>query len=304
MFDCNRHKLARNHILMADKESRQQRRYEVALVDLEKEKSAWITMENVDKMITNELFETQSTTGLTTKHSNHWRYQAFSVDLKRMEHESQEAREDPVGMRKKLMAEKDLIRRFDTESYLNTVIGSGEEREKFPQLVKEYMDSVFTEENFDDTDEDDDDEDEDGDFEDDEGMFGDLDHDTSLYYEKVSVWVDFGAFFVLALYLCLILSTSSSLQLMDDLEVGRATGGRMRGVDYDGEGNGEHEGEEFDPTFNPYADSLDEADREQEKARSAAKAMEGRKKKGGAVKAKGKPVKKGKSAPTRKVGRK
>jgi hypothetical protein len=42
------------------------------------EKDAWITPKNMDRKITPDLFDVESTTGLSTRYSAHWRFQALS----------------------------------------------------------------------------------------------------------------------------------------------------------------------------------------------------------------------------------
>jgi len=53
-------------------------------MDLEREKAVWITSNNVDAKITADLFTEPKTTGLVTRYSEYWKYQLFTLDVKRL----------------------------------------------------------------------------------------------------------------------------------------------------------------------------------------------------------------------------
>lgn len=108
----------------------------MAVADLEAEKSAWITLDNMDEKITSDLFDTHATTGLTTKYSNLWRYQAFSADFERTQREEYESPEEYAD---KILNEGDMAKRLEVETYLNALIGTGEERANYKKLLQEFL---------------------------------------------------------------------------------------------------------------------------------------------------------------------
>ncbi|KAJ1417693.1 hypothetical protein B484DRAFT_453887 [Ochromonadaceae sp. CCMP2298] len=142
-----RAKLVANHLIWDEKQDRQQKRYERVVTALHREKSAWITATNVDNKITPDLFETEATTGLSTRYSGHWRFQALSHEyqLERVFHPERYARTDVSALERRLRTKQEvgLTRRLWVEDFLDPMIGSGEERAKYKELVDGYL-SAFS----------------------------------------------------------------------------------------------------------------------------------------------------------------
>lgn len=91
----------------------------------------------MDTKITEALFTNPATTGLTSKYSDLWRYHCFAVDLDRlmaMEKNPKSARE----WRKQMRADHAMDKRLQVAEYLNTIVGTGADREKFKEFVEEY----------------------------------------------------------------------------------------------------------------------------------------------------------------------
>lgn len=135
-----REKLARNQIIRGRQQEAEQTRYSHLVADLLAEKDSWITKENIDAKITDSLFEKQTTTGIVTKTSDLWRLQVISVDLDRVmspelanEYTGQTL-SDRLSRRGQFREAKKLY----VQDILNPMIGSGEERANFKQLVEEF----------------------------------------------------------------------------------------------------------------------------------------------------------------------
>jgi len=134
-------KLAASQIVEADKLEAQRKRYHMAVADLEDEKKHWITKDNMETKITEDLFATPATTGLTNKYSDLWRYHCFAIDLDRlmaMEKNPKSAME----WRKQMRADHNLDKKLQVAEYLNTIVGTGADREKFKEFVDEYTDAI------------------------------------------------------------------------------------------------------------------------------------------------------------------
>lgn len=75
--------------------------------------------------------------------SSHWRYQAFTNNFDRLM--SSETPEQSTGSfiqdRLNKLAEANFAKRMMVEDFLSQLIGSGEEREKYQELVKKFSDA-------------------------------------------------------------------------------------------------------------------------------------------------------------------
>ena len=118
----------------------QQSRYARLVADLEHEKPVWITKDNIDEKITAELFDKQATTGLVTKKSENWRWQILPMNLKRMmspEYMAQSNRsdlEERLALRGQIKSAKKLM----VQDFLDPMIGSGEDRARYKEIVDKF----------------------------------------------------------------------------------------------------------------------------------------------------------------------
>lgn len=128
----------------------------------EAESKYWITLDNIDKKITHELFETPATTGVTTEISEYWRYCCPSMQPNRTLARLLEADDGDDGedsddeiTRKYDESEKDVFmspidyylhneeqittQKESIRGMLNAMIGEGSDRAKYDTLVSEFV---------------------------------------------------------------------------------------------------------------------------------------------------------------------
>lgn len=156
--DLYRENLARKHLQWDKKAEKQQGRYKQLAADLTRESATWITKENMDSRITADLFAQEAaTTGLVTRYSKHWRYNAVSVDYEiaqLMNPASFVQQENTLLSRfQQAKAEGNFHRRQDIEAFLEPMVSTGAERAQLADLVKEYsaaMDILEQPDHFDD----------------------------------------------------------------------------------------------------------------------------------------------------------
>ena len=106
------------------------------------EQKVWITLDNIDSKITSSLFEKQSTTGIVKKDSNLWKLQLVTLDLDRvMGPETQaEFRMSTLQERLNYRGQIKSAKRLMVEDFLNPLVGTGEDRSKFKDLVESFSD--------------------------------------------------------------------------------------------------------------------------------------------------------------------
>ena len=113
------------------------------LSQLETESKTWIkTEEEVDEFISPSFFEKPSTTGIVTRSSNLWRYMPVTIDINRkMSREmldklspkfDDSAKNDQTVITKQLLVEE----------FLRPLIKTGEQRQNYKQLVKEFSSNL------------------------------------------------------------------------------------------------------------------------------------------------------------------
>jgi type I site-specific restriction-modification system R (restriction) subunit len=131
------------------------------------ESKYWVTMENLDQKITAELFESPSTTGVTTEMSEYWRYCCPSMQPNRtllrlleaedgsdddeddddlrdrdgkrhLSHESKQQFMEPLDY---LHDNEELIttQKESIRNMLNAMIGEGADRAKYETLVNDFV---------------------------------------------------------------------------------------------------------------------------------------------------------------------
>ncbi len=136
-----RNDLAKTHILKNEKDAIQKQRYQIALDDLEEESKTWITTENIDEKITPELFANPATTGLLSKFSDNWRYSCTTEDLDRMLASGalDKNSENSISDKFNYKAGFQFVQKSIVSDLLNQMIGTGEERAQYKELVDNYV---------------------------------------------------------------------------------------------------------------------------------------------------------------------
>ena len=77
-----RQHLANNEVVRVRRSHAQQMRYSNLVDDLTEESKTWITNDNVNVRINEELFSSVATTGLVTRSSQHWKFYAMTFSYK------------------------------------------------------------------------------------------------------------------------------------------------------------------------------------------------------------------------------
>ena len=161
----------RQKILRTDWTADQRVRYQRLIADLEHEKTAWITPNNIDIKIIGELFEKPATTGLVNKHSDSYRWETTTVNIARAMNSHLELKREERFMKKlyeatpkhlhgALTKKLDLqygnalsnqletraqvrsSRKLLIEDFIEGMISTGEEREKYKDIVEDLYNST------------------------------------------------------------------------------------------------------------------------------------------------------------------
>ena len=134
----------RNFIEFKRRRKVQQERYDMYLKDVNQESQCWLNLDNMDAKINDDLFKTQSTTGLVVKHSEHWRWQTMSINLKRMLSEELIRERSPNGdtsnLTKRLdwAAQSENFKKFEVRDFLEEMVADGRDREHLEELVDKF----------------------------------------------------------------------------------------------------------------------------------------------------------------------
>lgn len=139
--------LARNLIVHRQRLDIQQKRYQKLTDDIMHEKNTWITNQNMDKKINKELFKKQSTTGIITNNSEHWRWHTVTLNVDRMmspEYVSINSTNSKLADRFNEKNQSRLSKKMLVQDFLEPMISTGEQRAKFKELVSQFT-SVFDE---------------------------------------------------------------------------------------------------------------------------------------------------------------
>lgn len=153
-------------VLEQQKNEIRKQRFERLVKMHEAESKYWITLENLEKKITEELFATPATTGVVTEISEYWRYCCPSMQPNRTLGRLLEADDDPdsdedsededentrdndlrtspntfmspidyyLNNEEQITTQKESIR-----GMLNAMIGEGSDREKFETMVNQFV---------------------------------------------------------------------------------------------------------------------------------------------------------------------
>ena len=122
---------------------KQQKRYEALINDLQDEQRVWITPENMDTVITEELFKKPATTGLKTRVSDHWRYHVQSLQLKRLEKLNEEENYYPEEPMTEDLAYKKYkaANKLQVDDLLLSMVGTGADRARYKELVDKFSET-------------------------------------------------------------------------------------------------------------------------------------------------------------------
>jgi hypothetical protein len=137
----HREKLARNQVVRSQREEVQQTRYTRLVADLEQEMPTWLNADNIEEKITDSLFESQATTGLVTKTSEHWRWQIVPLNLQRLmspDFAASESSGSELADRLALRGQIKSAKKIMVQDFLDPMIGTGEERAKYKELVEKF----------------------------------------------------------------------------------------------------------------------------------------------------------------------
>lgn len=137
--------MAKSQLEVLAKEESQLYRLSRAVSALNEESSNFVSEANLELKITPGLFEQPSSTGLTTKWSDMWRYEVMVPSLHRLrtdeyfqelweERQEEYGEEVPSEASKKLKAVK----------FLNDMVGTAEERSKFEEMTQVIMEREGT----------------------------------------------------------------------------------------------------------------------------------------------------------------
>ena len=109
------------------------------------ESKCWLNASNIDDKINADLFSTQSTTGLVIKHSEHWRWQVMSINLKRMlseelirERSSDGDEKNNLSKRLDWAAQAENFKKFEVRDFLEEMVTDGRDREHLEELVDKF----------------------------------------------------------------------------------------------------------------------------------------------------------------------
>jgi hypothetical protein len=155
-------------VLQHYENQRAELRYKQLIADLVEEQKVWITLENMDKVITPALFNApQATTGLIMRQSDHWRYFVHPDSYKRniaeiraLPGEDENGNMMPDETYKFRLGSPDEVwedrqaeifqqrsqSRLQVEESLNALIGTSEERANYESLVRRYITAINADE--------------------------------------------------------------------------------------------------------------------------------------------------------------
>jgi len=146
-----REHLARLSVRAKQKDEVRRARLQRLIEQLEAESKYWITPQNMEEKITEELFQKPCTTGVVTKYSEFWRYYCRSSNVNRTliqimqdmnETPGSDSRTDSVRARMEERARKNTMRKEAIAHMLNGMIGTGKDRERYEEFVDGFSSFV------------------------------------------------------------------------------------------------------------------------------------------------------------------
>ena len=142
-------KLARGNIVRNSERAGKIARYNQLIEDLLQEKPFWITKQTIESKIVPALFEKPTSTGLSSKYSEYWRWHVSSLDLKRIfsiNNDSENGNE--LLKRLEQRAQLKASTTMELEDFFNSMVSTGSEREKYKETISE-LSKLINEENLD-----------------------------------------------------------------------------------------------------------------------------------------------------------
>jgi hypothetical protein len=129
-----------------ERQELQERRIQEAKKAQQEEAHTYITQANMDGKITADLFTKPTSTGLVNKYSDYWRYHVLVPTISRYINDPffHEDSEDGDGKDIVLTLPEDdeVQHRIEAETFLHTMIDNPESREKFDDLVEQYLETT------------------------------------------------------------------------------------------------------------------------------------------------------------------
>jgi hypothetical protein len=126
-----------------ERQDLQQRRIQEAKKAQQEEAHTYITRENMEGKITADLFTKPTSTGLVNKYSDYWRYHVLVPTISRYINDPffHEDSEDGDGkdIVLTLPEEDEVQHRIEAETFLHSMIDNPESREKFDDVVEQFM---------------------------------------------------------------------------------------------------------------------------------------------------------------------
>ena len=107
---------------------------------LVEESKTWIDNNNIDDMITADLFDQPATTGIVTRYSDHWRNIVIPYRLDYMFHPEFSAKYgNGPGSKQEEKEMEDSDARMGVKTMLNEMIGTGHDRQHYKEIVEKFV---------------------------------------------------------------------------------------------------------------------------------------------------------------------
>lgn len=133
-----REHLAHNVVEYRARVAKQTKRYDKYFEDVEKECEAWITPQNIDSKITEDLFLAPSSTGHVVGTSHLWTVHAMSVCLERVVSKDYLDSFEGSSMSAMMHGQQEFTRKAEVRAFLEQMVSNGKEREQMNELVEKF----------------------------------------------------------------------------------------------------------------------------------------------------------------------
>lgn len=141
-------KLAKSIVKNEIKLQLEQKRIGQMVKDFVMESNTWLNESSIENKITTKLFTKPSTTGLVTRQSEHWRWHLVTMDPKRVMNPAfmRQYAGDSLEDRMEIRGGVRSAQRIFAQDFLDPMIGTGEERAKYRELVDKFT-TAFQQQN-------------------------------------------------------------------------------------------------------------------------------------------------------------
>jgi len=132
-------KLGRSIVIKEERRAAQVERYKKLVVDLSEEQPAWINAQNISTKITDKLFDQKfRSTGLITRESKHWKYQALTFKWNRkyseeVSHLIESSETAGLGSQN-VVKSRQLV-----EELVRPMVSTGKNRSEYEDLVNDFL---------------------------------------------------------------------------------------------------------------------------------------------------------------------